>query len=328
MKDPLRPLLLAVLVLLPVLGCGKASPVAPSGSLLTITANPSSVPLNGTSIITIVGSKPNGTALNTGTEVRLTVDRGSIDPVVKIQDNGRATATFHADARSGAAKITAATGADATGVSTTVQVGLSSDNKPTLILSASPSNVPVKGTATVTVIARNADGSPVSSGQTVILTTTLGSLSPGRPTTGSDGTATSKLSAGEQSGTATISGILGSSDAATTTVTIRDAATAISLQTNPSSISRADSTIALTAFVTNSLGQPLQGAPVTFETERGTLDNSAGTTVFTDSTGIAHKTLTVKQADLPPSGSDFNVTARTPSGTGGLISDTAKIHIN
>jgi len=328
MKDPLRPLLLAVLVLLPILSCGKASPVAPSGSLLTITANPSSVPLNGTSIITIVGSKPNGTALNTGTEVRLTVDRGSIEPVVKIEDNGRATATFHADARSGAAKITAATGADATGVSTTVQVGLSSDNKPTVIVSASPSTVAVNGSATVTVIARNSDGSPAPAGNTVILTTTLGTLSPAKPLTTSDGTATSTLHAGAQAGTATISAVFGSSDAGTTTLTIRDAAADMLLSPSGTiSIPSAGGSITFSVFVSNTQGQPFQGATVTFSTDgaTATYDNNTNK-VITDTSGSGTKTLTFTSTQLAGVKS-FSVTASTPRSDGSLISRTTFVNV-
>ena len=41
MKDSLRPLLLiAALIVLSVLACGKASPVAPSGTTLSVSANP------------------------------------------------------------------------------------------------------------------------------------------------------------------------------------------------------------------------------------------------------------------------------------------------
>jgi hypothetical protein len=337
MRDLLRPLLLAVLVFLPVLGCDKASPVAPSGTTLSISANPSSVSLNGTSTITVIGRQPNGNPLNPGTEIIFSADKGSIDPIATIQSNGVATATFHADNRSGTARITVATGGSAGGgtsggggsisASVDIQVGLASGDKPTLIVSASPNSVPVNGTSNVTVIARNADGSPAAAGQTVILTTSLGTLSPDRPVTKSDGTATSRLNTGAQSGTATITAVLGASDAATTTVTIRDAATDISLQANPASVTSAGGTITLTAFVTNSQGQALQGAPVTFETDRGTLDDSQGVVVFTTTTGTATKTLKVSQQDLVGTFTSFQVRARTPNGSGQQLVATVNITV-
>lgn len=305
------------------MGCDKATPVAPEGTTLTLSANPARIGLNGSSTVTIVGRKPNGSPLNPGTEVRLSTDRGSIDPIVSINDSGVATATLRGDGRAGTATITAATG-DAS-VTTTVQVGESPETRPTLIVTASPNNVPVQGTSTITIIARNGDGTPVSAGQTVILTSSLGTLSPNRPVTRADGTATATLNAGNQSGTAEITAILGSSEAARTNVTIRDAATDINVQANPSSINRAGGTITITAFVTNSQGQPLQGAPVTFESERGRLEDND--VEFTNSSGLATKVLNVRQEDVPASVTSFEVTASTPAGTGSLLEDTTTIRV-
>ena len=322
MKQAVPFVLLCLLV--PALGCDNASPVAPAGSVLTLSANPSRIGLNGSSTITVVGRKPDGNPLNPGTEVRLSTDLGTLSPsVVEVDSGGRGTATLRADGRSGPAKVTAAT-ADAT-VETTVQIGESAETKPVVLVSVNPNTVPVEGTATVTIIARNSDGSPVPAGQTVVLTTTLGTLTPGRPTTRSDGTATSTLDAGSQAGTATITAILGASDAATTSVTIRDAATDISIQANPRSVPRSGGTVTLTAFVTNSQGQPLQGAPVTFEASRGELEVTG--VVFTDTSGVAENTLTLDQEDMPVGVNEVTVEAGTPSGDGTLITDETTIDI-
>lgn len=315
--------LLLFALLLPSLGCDKATPVAPNGATLSISANPTKIGLNGVSTITVVGRRPDGNPLNPGTEIRLSTDRGTIESLVAVDNQGRATATLRADGRSGAAKVTAAA-ADAT-VETTVQIGETNETKPLLLLSANPSTIPVEGHATVTVIARNSDGSPVASGLTVILTSSLGTLSPSRPTTRNDGTATSTLDAGTQAGTATITAILGASDAATTSVTIREAATDISVQANPRTIPRAGAEVTLTAFVTNSQGQPLQGAPVTFEASAGELETTG--VVFTDTTGVARNTLTLEQEDLPPGVNQVTVEVSTPAGDGTLITDTTTIDV-
>lgn len=317
--------LLALLCLLaPALGCDKASPVAPAGSILSLSANPSKIGLNGSSTITVVGRKPDGNPLNPGTEIRLSSDLGTLSPsIVEVDSGGRATATLRGDGRSGPAKVTAAT-ADAT-VETTIQIGETDTTRPTVLVSVNPSTVPVEGTATVTVIARNSDGSPVAAGQPVILTTTLGTLSPNRPTTRADGTATATLNAGAQSGTATVTAIVGASVAATATVTILEAATDISVQANPRSIPRSGGEVTLTAFVTNSQGQPLQGAPVTFEASHGTLEVNG--VVFTDTSGVATNTLTVDDNDVPASTNAIEVVAGTPSGDGTLITDETTIDI-
>jgi phage baseplate assembly protein gpV len=97
------------------------------------------------------------------------------------------------------------------------------------------------------------------------------------------------------------------------------------LQANPGSIPRADSTITLSAFVANAQGQPLQGAPVTFESDRGTLSTNG--VVFTQTNGVATNTLTVRQADLPLGVNTIRVTASTPSEGGGLLQDTTEINV-
>jgi adhesin/invasin len=307
-----------------VVACDKATPVAPSGTVLAISANPTRIGLTGRSTIRVTGRKPDGNPLNPGTEIRLSSSLGTIEGVVAVDNDGSATATLRGDGRSGAATVTATTGDGTTTVTTIVQIGESDDTRPTLLVTVSPNTLPVEDTAQVTVIARNSDGSPVSAGQTVILTANLGSLSPSRPQTRNDGTAVSTFNAGSQAGTATITAILGASAPATATVTIRDAATAISVQANPQSVPRGDSTVTLQAFVTNSQGLPLQGAAVTFESQRGTLDPVID---FTDTSGVATATLTLRTSDLPAGVNSFTVTASTPSGTGTLLEDDTTIAV-
>ena len=197
-----------------------------------------------------------------------------IPGVVAVDGNGSATAILRGDGRSGAATVTATTG---DGTVTCHHHGPDrrepTRRRPTLIVNVSPNNLPVEATAQVTVIARNSDGSPVAAGQTVILTTTLGSLNPSRPADPQRRHRGLDLQRGQLRRARPRSPrILGASAPATATVTIRDAATAISVQANPQSVPRGDSTVTLSAFVTNAQGQPLQGAAVTFESERGTLD--------------------------------------------------------
>jgi len=318
--------LLCVLCLGLALGCNKATPVAPSGTTLAITANPSRIALTGTSTITVFGQKANGSALDPGTVIRFSTDKGSIDAVGTIQ-NGQTTAILRGDGSSGTATVTATAGASTT-ATTKVVVG-QSDIKPTVLVSVNPNNIPVsaktgaKSTATVTVIARNSDGTPAV-GQTVILTSSLGTLKPDRPVTGADGTATTTLTAGTQPGTATVTAIVGSSDAATTTLTIRDSATAISVQAASSTIPASTTMLTVTAFVVNSQGQPVQGAAVTFQSEHGTFTSTG--VVLTDTNGIATNMLTFRANELNTVTS-FKVTASTPTGTGQLISATTMITV-
>lgn len=306
--------LLLVVSLLPVAGCDKATPVAPAGTVLTISANPSQIALTGTSTITVVGRKPDGNPLNPGTEIRLSSDIGTLTSIVTTDSTGTASTTFHGDGRTGLAKITATTGGGDAKAEVDVQVGQGSGSKPTVLVSVTPSTIGLNGTAQVTVIARNADGTPVTSGRATI-TTTLGTLDNPSPTI-RNGTATATLTAGNREGTATVTAIVGSSDAVTATVSIvLDAATAISVTANPASVDvTSPKPITVTATVTDARAQAVQGALVTFQTEFGKFNDN--TSVTTDANGQASKTLTVAASDIPATSTSFKVTVKTPSSTG------------
>jgi len=163
--------LLLLVLLLPSLGCDKATPVAPGGTILTLSANPTRIGLNGSSTITIVGRKPDGNPLNPGTEIRLTTDLGTIEPLVTVDNQGRATATLRADGRFGPAKVTAAA-ADAS-VETTVQIGEAARS---IVLQPTPTTIPETG-GTIQLLAtiRDASGLPLPN-QGVNFTTDVGRL--------------------------------------------------------------------------------------------------------------------------------------------------------
>lgn len=313
--------------------CDSGSPIAPPGTILTITASPSRISLNGQAQILVEGRRPDGNRLPEGTEIRLSTNLGTLTPLIaEVDSSGLATSVLRGDGRSGTATVSATTGAGAEGATEAtveVLVGESPETAPTVRITVNPDNIPVgeDSTATVTVIARNSDGTPVDAGRTVILQTTLGSLDPRRPLTDDDGTATSILTAEDQAGTAAITATVGASEVATTNLTIRDAATDISVQANPATVPRSGGTIQLTAFVTNSQGQGFQGAPVTFEAERGSLATNG--VVFTNTSGVASNELTITEEQIQnlPSGAMINVSATTPLGTGDLITDTTVVTV-
>ncbi|HYN19510.1 MAG TPA: PKD domain-containing protein [Thermoanaerobaculia bacterium] len=184
--------LLSLVLLLPSIGCDKATPVAPGGSILAISASPLRIGLRGSSTITILGRKPDGQPLNQGTEVRLTATLGSIDSIVTMDRNGEARATFRSDGRQGNAKITATTGSGSGGTSTgtgtdgtgstsgplqatvEVQVG---DTAKSIVLQPTPTTIPeIGGTIQLLATVRDASGQPLPN-QGVNFTTDVGRLS-------------------------------------------------------------------------------------------------------------------------------------------------------
>jgi hypothetical protein len=186
--------LLLLTSLLPSLGCDKASPVAPNGTILSVSASPARISLTGQSTITVIGRKPDGNPLNDGTEIRLTASLGSIEPFVTVDRNGAATATFRADGRLGTARITAATGGSTgsggtgtggTGTGTggsssgtltasiDVQVG---EVAGSILLQPTPTTLTSEGgTVSLLAIVLDASGQPLQN-QGVNFTTELGTL--------------------------------------------------------------------------------------------------------------------------------------------------------
>jgi PKD repeat protein len=204
--------LLFLVPMLAAVGCDKASPVAPSGSILAVSANPTRIPLNGTSTITIVGRKPDGNPLNPGTEIHLSASLGSIPSIVTTNGSGTATAIFQSNGRLGTARISAAVGTAPAGGGTTtdtpppstptsasidVQVGSVTT---TIILQPTPTTLPATGgRVSLLAILRDDSGQPIAN-QGVNFTTELGTLASRGNTvmTNASGVATDTLRLSEQ----------------------------------------------------------------------------------------------------------------------------------
>lgn len=132
---------LLALALLPLAACDKATPVAPEGATLTLSANPTSVSsTTGTSTITVVARKANGTPLNPGTEIQLSTTLGTIDSVVRTNDSGVATAVLRGTGRAGMATVSATSGAIATPATVEITLGVAAGR---VSLQATPSTVSV-----------------------------------------------------------------------------------------------------------------------------------------------------------------------------------------
>jgi hypothetical protein len=218
--------LLLLLSLLPVAGCDKASPVAPSGSILSVSANPTRIALNGQSTITIIGRQPDGNPFNPGTEIRLSASLGSITSIVTTDRNGEATATFTSNGLLGTAMITAATGTgsgsggttsdsgSSTGVlSATVAVQVGNSAK-TIVLQPTPTTLPsTGGKVSLLAVVRDANGQPLAN-QGVNFTTDLGSLA-------SKGNTVTTNASGVAKDTLTLTAQDLSNNASTVTVTVQ-----------------------------------------------------------------------------------------------------------
>jgi PKD repeat protein len=100
----------SLLVVAVLAGCSEGTPVAPTGTILRVSANPTRIGKTGLSTITISAYRSTGNPVNPGTEIRLSSTIGAIDPVVYTNDSGQATARLTGDGRVGTATITAFSG--------------------------------------------------------------------------------------------------------------------------------------------------------------------------------------------------------------------------
>lgn len=139
--------------------CDKASPVAPAGTVLSVTANPTQITATGTSQIRVVALRANGTPVNPGTQIRLSTNLGTIDPVAVVEQDGIATAALRGDGRIGTATVTAAVGAETT-ATVDVAVGRAAAN---VSLQASPAQVDAEGgTIELLAVVRDETGQPLA----------------------------------------------------------------------------------------------------------------------------------------------------------------------
>lgn len=103
--------------------CDSVPPVAPEGSVLTISINPTFIEPDGQATVTVVAREPEGQPLNPGTEVFFSTTLGSIDQQATTDQSGVATAVLRGDGRAGTATVTATSGAAAAAVSEPIQIG-------------------------------------------------------------------------------------------------------------------------------------------------------------------------------------------------------------
>ena len=171
--------------------CDKTSPVAPSGTLITISATPDRIPSDGSAEIRVVALRPNGTPVSRGTLIRLTTTLGSIPPSVGVDDRGEALAMLEASGQFGVATVSANTGGSET-ATVDVQLGFSPAS---VTVQVTPNSVPeTGGEAELLAIVRDDRGQPLENAE-VNFRTEIGTLDSGGGliSTGADGTASDRL---------------------------------------------------------------------------------------------------------------------------------------
>ena len=192
----------------------------------------------------------------------------------------------------------------------------------TITVSAASRILPLNGSTEITATVLEGSGTTVQNGTVVRFSTTLGTVNPVEVET-RNGIAMTTFSAGGSSGVAEVRAISGAATGGTSNanlvqITIGAAAiNTITIRANPGNVGPAGGTVALIASVVTESGRGVEGVPVTFNTDGGTLGAS---TVTSDSSGEARTTLTTNRQTVvsATSGSktSSNLTITVRSGPG------------
>jgi adhesin/invasin len=323
------PLLAAALLLALVAGCGKANPVAPSGSTLTLHVNPTNIlSPRGSATATATLIRPNGLPDN-GAQVQFTTTLGSFNPATATTgSNGNAVSTLSGNGTPGTAKLTAFSGGVMSSELDVTIGGLGAS----ITLQASPATLPASlppsgSRITLVAIVRDATGVP-EPGALVNFTTTVGTLqNNGLVPTDANGTATDVLTIRPVDVSSQTS-IMVTADTANSSGAIQTAMFTIAILTNsaativvsgsPTTLPLAGGTVALTALVRDAIGNVVPNVGVSFSTTLGTLSNGSaqGAIKTTGADGTVTDTLTVPAQQGATSGS---VTASAPGAGGSLV---------
>lgn len=352
------------------IGCDSAdNPIAPAGSSLTVSASPSQIDLGDSSNILITGFRPDGNPLNPGTQLTVTSSIGRIfvqsdsgevtGNIVEVGESGRASARLESDGRQGTATVTVSltSGGDAVMSTVDVQIGVATEDKPTVSLQANPADVVLNGTSTITVTARQADGSPLTTG-TVNIRTSLGTLGAStlQLSSGNNGVVSTSLRS-SQSGTATVTASVGASEEETVEVTfgtnrkptlelvpnprivdvLQKSEISISIRDESNNPITTNSTVfldgnlgrlstSLNGNYTSSLRVSVSGGRRTVFFQAGDVPGSGGVSGFVGNSDIANAAIEIRDApaavSLTPSTSTVNRAASSTITLSALVTDS------
>lgn len=279
----------AVVLAWVAIACDTVPLTAPSGSAVTISVANNIVPLGGTTEVTAFVSEQGGTAVQNGTTVRFTTNLGRMEPIEAQTKNGYAVTTFVAGDASGVADVTASSGSIGAGTPSTgggtggttptaagsnsVKITVGAAASETVVLNASPTQVPVGG-GTVTLIASVLDinGNRLRN-IPVNFSSDAGTLSATVANTDANGEARVELTTNREANVTARA----AAKSATLKIIIQAPAT-VALSANPSTVPPSGGTVTLTAVVLDASGNRLANVPVSFSTTAGTLSATQATT--------------------------------------------------
>ncbi len=265
--------------------------VSSSGAyILELYASPDAIRADGTSFAVITARLlDEGRHPVEGASVSFDTDLGSIDRSATTDEDGLATANLHSGTQVGIATVTASFGDQVK----TVQVAFTSYAEPTpyrLDLTASPATIPADGNSKsqVTATVLNSRNNPME-GLMVEFETTLGRIA-ASGVTDSEGQVKTALTSERTAGTATVTARVGSlTETALVSMVSLDDFYNIDIKAAPTAIfaDGGNSTSQISATLTTSGGNPVEGALLCFTTTTTTVGSKIKGSALTDSMGTA-----------------------------------------
>lgn len=209
--------LLSLVSFLSLPSCEFVDPTAPTEAMMSISANPLFIDINGEqSVITVIIAESDGTQVPDDTVVNFTTTLGSI-PTRAHTRRGMARVVLSSGDRPGVASVTARSGTNEASIDVTVGAILRS-----IALSANPSTLgPGGGSTEITAVAFGDDGQPLA-GVPITLSTDAGTLDSGGAVrfTNSQGELTDTLTTDETATVTATSGSVGDGVPVTATTTV------------------------------------------------------------------------------------------------------------
>ena len=144
---------------------------------LLLFAEPESINLSETSTISVQARNADDSNFGSGGRVELHTSLGTLDDDSLVTDaDGQAETTLRPSGEIGTATVTG-TLESSDEVTVEVQFGATAETKPTLLLTASPTNIGFDQSTTISILVRNPDGTSFTGSGTARVRTSLGTLS-------------------------------------------------------------------------------------------------------------------------------------------------------
>ena len=194
--------------------CDKVPLLAPSGSLITLTASTTALPVNGSTVLIAQIIEASGTPPHSGTRITFSTTLGTVEPSSAETDaNGQAIVTFKAGTANGTATISAISGGASASGANAVRIAVGTAAVGRVTVAASPSLIPaVGGSSTIATSVFDINGNALPSAP-VSLSTTAGTIEPTFGTTDANGVMSATL---RTSTKATVTASVGAQGGATT----------------------------------------------------------------------------------------------------------------